>query len=128
VHGQPAGIANRTGRREVSAQRVRELLGQFDVFLLFNAAANGDNNFRLREVDGLLRFFENFLRLIANYVVGDLHVYSFDRSRTGTSFSLVSAESAVLKGGKPRSLGCEAHVSREFSLEHLAGEEKLFAL
>src|SRR6202030_2449099 len=77
--------------------------------------------------DGLLRFLENFLGLIANYIIGDLHVHGFDRSRTGTGLSLVSAESAILKGGEPGSLGCEAHVGREFSLKHLAGEDELFA-
>ena len=78
-------------------------------------------------VDGLLGFFENFLRLIANHSVGDFNIHRFNRSRARARLGFVAAERTVLEGREPRSIAGEAHVCREFALEHLAGEDQLAA-
>ncbi len=81
IHGEPSRVADRSRRRDFSAQRFGKLLREFNVLLFFDPAADGHNDFRLREIHRLLGFFEDFLRLVANDVVGDLNIHGFDRSR-----------------------------------------------
>ena len=66
IHGEPSRIADGTRRRKFAAQCLGQLFGQFDVFLLLDAAADGNDDFRLRQIHRLLGFFEDFLRLVAN--------------------------------------------------------------
>ena len=47
-----------------------------------------DNDLRLRKVDGLLGFFEDFLRLVANDAVGNFYRNRFDRSRARPASAL----------------------------------------
>ena len=102
-------------------------MASLDIFLLLDAAAHGHNDFGLREVDRLLGFFEDFLRLVADYAIGDVDLHGFDRGGAGAGFGLVSAKSAVLKSGKPRSVAGEADVGGELALKHLTGEKQLAA-
>ena len=66
IHGEPSRVADGTRSRELAAQRLGQLLGQFDVLLLFDSATHGHDDLGLRQVDGLLGFLEDFLRLVAN--------------------------------------------------------------
>ncbi len=125
VHGEPAGVADGARGRQFAAERLGELLGHLDVFLLFDAAADGDDDFGLREIDGLLGFLEDFLRLVANDAIGNFDADGFDRSCARSGFGLVSAKSSVLERGKPGSVAGEADVGGELALEHLAGEDQL---
>src|SRR5580698_10006215 len=127
VHREPAGVADRARSSEIAAEGLRELLGQFDVFLLLDAATYGDNDFSLREIDGLLGFFKYFLRLVANDAVCDFDIHGFDGSCTCACFSLISAERSVLECDEPGSIGSEADVGSELALKHLAGEDELSA-
>src|SRR4029077_12088365 len=116
VHGKPAGVANGTRGREFASQSLRELLDQFDIFLLLDAAAHRHNNFGLREVHRLLGFFENFLRYVTDHTVCDFDVPSFDRGGGGAGLGFVSAKSTVLERGKPRSVGGETDVGSQLAL------------
>src|SRR5258707_2890741 len=97
VHGQPAGIAYGTRRGNLSAQRVRERLGQLDVLLFFDAAAHGDNNLGLGKIDGLLGFLERIFGLVADHTVGDLRVHRLDWGGGRAGLSVVGPQSARLK-------------------------------
>ena len=98
-------------------------LRQFDVFLLLDAASDGNDDVCLRQIDGLLGFFEDLLRLIADDAVGDFDVHRFDGRGACTRFHFVSAKRTVLERHEPRRFAGKAHVGGEFSLEHLASEK-----
>ena len=65
----------------------RPIAWRFDILLLFDSAADGDDDLRLRKVDGLLGFFEDFLRLVANDAVRN---FTFTVS-TGAALAPASA-------------------------------------
>src|SRR5215831_2369243 len=50
VHGQPSGIADRARGREISAKGIRQLLGNVDILLLFDAAADCNDDLCLRKI------------------------------------------------------------------------------
>src|ERR1700689_5866033 len=125
VHGEPAGVADWGRGREFAAEGLRKLLGQFDVFLFLDAAAYGNNDFSLREIDGLLGFFKNFLRLVANDTICDLDFHGFDWSCARACFGLISTEPSVLEGDEPGSIGSEAAAGSELTPKNLAGENRL---
>src|SRR6516165_8217683 len=77
------------------------------------ASANCHDDLRLREVDGLFGFLEDFLRLVADDAISDVDIHGFDRCRAGSGFGLVSAESTVLKRDEPGSVAGETYVGRE---------------
>ena len=99
--------------------------GQFDIFLLFDSATDGDNDFRLRKIDGLLGFFERIFRLVALDAVGDIGVHGFNRSGGCAGFSFVATECAGLEGNKVRRGAGKRNVGSELALEHLAGKDQL---
>ena len=105
-----------------------KLLGEFDVLLLLDAAADGDDDFRLREIDGLLGFLEDLRGLLRMHAVGDLDVYGFDRAahRPSSAWSPRKAPfwNVTNHGPSP----AKRHVGGELALEHLPGEEQLAAL
>ena len=124
IHGEPAGIANRARGGEFSAQSFGQLLGDVDVFLFLDAAAHGDNDLGLGQIDGLLGFLEDFLRLVADDAVGDVDCHRFDRSWAGACLDFIAAERAVLESDEPGGLAGKADVGDELALKHLAGEEE----
>src|SRR5258708_14986998 len=124
VHGMPAIVADGTRGGEIGAECVGQLLGDFDVFLFFDAAAYGHDHFGLGEVDGLLGFFKYFLRHVSHHAVGDIDFYRFNRGGTCAVLSLVPAKSAVLKCGEPRSIAGKADVGGQFALKHLPGKKQ----
>src|SRR6266568_582501 len=124
VHWQPAGIADGTRRCQITSQRIGQLLGDLDVFLLFDPAAHCHNDLGLCEIHGLLGLLENFLWLVADGTVGDLNAHRLNRRRAGSSFSLVAAKRAILEGRKPWSITSEAHVGRQLALKHLPREKE----
>src|SRR5579864_3682360 len=97
IHGEPTGITNWTRRGEVAAERVGQLLGDLDVFLLLDSAAHGHDDLRLRQVDRLLGFFENFLRLVADDAFSNFNAHGFNRSRTRSGLRFIAAVGAILK-------------------------------
>jgi hypothetical protein len=66
VHRKPAFVANRARRGDFAAHELGQLFGEGNIFGRFDAAADGDQDGRLREVDGLLGFAEKFEGLGAN--------------------------------------------------------------
>src|ERR1035438_5779478 len=128
IHRQPAGIANRPRGRDLAAQRVGQLLGKFDVLLLFDTTADSNNNRRLGKVNCLFGFFERGLGLIAHGTVGHFEIDGFHRRGRVPVYDLVATEGAVLKGREIRRLANERHVGSELSLEHLACEPQVAAL
>ena len=80
------------------------------------------DDFRLRQVDRLLGFLEDFLRLVADDAVGDFNFHGFDRSRACAGFGLVPAKRAVLKRCEPWSVAGETHVGGQLALKHLPGK------
>ena len=124
VHREPSRIADRTRGCQISAQGLGELFGDLDIFLFFNTASHGDNDFSLREIDRLLGFFENFLRLVANHSIHNVDFHGLHRGRAVAGFSLVSTERSVLKSYEPRRITDEAHVSSQLALKHLTGENE----
>src|SRR5258708_17389110 len=125
VHGKPAIVADRTRGGEIGAECVGQLLGDFDVFLFFDAAAYGHDHFGLGEVDGLLGFFKYFLRLVSHHAVGDIDFYRFNRGGTCAVLSLVFAKRAVLKCCEPRSIARKADVGGQLALKHLPSKKQL---
>src|SRR5450432_84537 len=123
VHGEPAVVADGAGGGEFSAEGGGELLGEVDVFLFLDAAAHGDDDFGLGEVDSLFGFLEPVFRVIAGWVEGDSKGFYWRGGRA--CFRFVSAKCSVLERGDPRVFRAETYVGGEFSLEHLASEEQL---
>jgi sigma54-dependent transcription regulator len=70
LHGEPAFVADGAGSGDFSAESFREGFGLGDIFGSFDAAAYGDDDGSLREVDGGLGFFEEVERLGANLIGG----------------------------------------------------------
>src|SRR5258706_2745232 len=66
LHRQPAGVADRTRRRDLGAERLGQLPGDVDVRLLLDAAAHRDDALGLRQIDRLLRLLKRRLPLLAN--------------------------------------------------------------
>ena len=118
------------GREAASsaAEGLGQFLREFDIFLLLDAASHGDDDVGLREVDGLLGFFEDFLRLIADHAVGDVDVDGFYGRGACAGFDFVSSKRAVLERHEPWRFAGEAHVSGQFALEHLARERRVSRL
>src|SRR5581483_4455423 len=128
VHRQPAGVADRPRGRDLSAQGFRKLLGQLNVLLLLDAAADRHDDLRLRKIHRLLGFLEGRLRTRTDGAVRDLQVDCLDRRSSGTRLRFVAAERACLKGGKPGRITGEADVRRKLALKHLPLEEQLVAV
>src|SRR4029077_18844231 len=102
VHGEPAIVANGAGGGNLSAEGGGEPLREFNVFLFFDPAADGDDDFGLRQVDGLLGFLEPVFRLIAGSgVEGDGEGH--DRRGGGRGPGLISPKRTILKRSNPRS-------------------------
>ena len=64
-----------------------KLLGQFDILLLFDSAADGDDDFRLGQIHGLFGFLENLVRLVADEL-GDVDVDRLDRRAAAPASAL----------------------------------------
>src|SRR5262249_11681779 len=102
-----------------------KLPGDLDILLLLDAPPNGHDDFGLRQVDGLLRFLKDFLRLVADDTVGNVDGDGLDGSGVCTRLDLISAKRAVLTSDEPRSVAWETYVGGELALKHLAGEDEL---
>src|SRR5439155_11507037 len=61
LHRQPSGVADGARRRDLGAERLRELLGDGDVRLLLDPAAHRHDPLGLRQIDRLLRLLERRL-------------------------------------------------------------------
>ena len=125
VHGQPARIADGTRGRNLATESFGELLGNFDILLLFYAATDSDDNFGLGKINCLLCFFENLVRFVADDVFWDLHINRLDGSGTRFRLNLVPTKSSILKSDEPGRVAGEADIGCELALEHLASEEQL---
>src|SRR5260370_7824589 len=64
VHAQPSVVADRTRRRELTAQRIRQLLRPLDIFLLLDPAPHRNNNLPRPPTHPSLRFLQHFLPLL----------------------------------------------------------------
>ncbi len=122
VHGKPAGIADGTRGGDLSAQSLRQLPGEFDVLLLFDSTAHGDDDLRLGKVHRLLGFLKDLKRLHAHCAVIDIYADFFYAGGTGAHFRLVAPIGACLKGGKVGRVAGEGDVGGKFPLKHLAGK------
>ena len=102
------------------------MLGHLDILLLFDAAADRDNDFGLGQVDGLLGFFEHFLRLVANDAIGNFDAVTVSTGAALAPASALSPRNAPFwKVANHGASPSEADVGGELALEHLAGEEQL---
>src|SRR6516165_9481562 len=128
LHGDPAFITNGTRSGDFRAKGFRKCLRLRDIFRRLDAAANGDDERRLREVYGGFGFLEKLKRLGAN-------LCGAQRDRDGVHGSFarrmrgkqVRAESARLKRSEPRRGAGKSDVGGGFALEHLAHEDQLAA-
>src|SRR5262249_17510730 len=119
IHRKPSGVANWTGGGDLATDSLGKLFCNFDVFLFFDSPSHRHDDSGLRKIHGLLGFLEDFLGLISDETVGNVHIHRLDRSSTGPHLNLIPAESTILKGNKPRRIRGEAYVSGELALEHL---------
>ena len=66
LHGKPTTIANRTRGGQFPAQRLGQLFHNVDIVLFLDAPADGDDDFRGREIDSAGGLAEGSFRLLAN--------------------------------------------------------------
>src|SRR5579859_6258034 len=128
VHGQPAGVADWPRGRQLATESIGKLFGEINILLLFNSAADGDDDLRLAEVHRLLGFLEPLMRFGANGAGIYVYAYGFHRSGRRSGFSFVAAKSPILESSKVGRLAGKADISGKFSLEHLAGKQKTVAV
>ena len=125
LHGEPAFVADGTRGRDFSAEGFGEGFGLGDVFGGFDAAADGDDDGGLREVDGGFGFLEKIEGLGADLlgfeIDGDFIYWSLAAGMRGEE---IGAEGAGLEGGKPRGGALEGDIGGGFALEHLADEDE----
>src|SRR5271170_4231222 len=62
IEREPAVVADGARGSNFSAKRLGERLGDGEVFLLLDAASDGDDDLSLAKIDGLLGFLEDFVR------------------------------------------------------------------
>ena len=104
VHGEPAFVADGARGADFAAHELREFFGEGNIFRRFDAAADGNEDGRLREVDGLLGFAEKVERLGADLLWLQIHADGFyGRCAAGMFGGEVGAEGAWL--GRRRSTG-----------------------
>src|SRR5579872_7221031 len=99
-----------------------------NIFLLFDAASDRNDNLRLRQIHRLLRLLEHFLRVVTNDSVGNINIHRLNRSRTSSSLGFVAAKCSALERREPWRVAREGNVSRELPLKHLPREYQLAAL
>ena len=101
IHGEPSVVADGARGCEFAADCVGQLFGQVDIFLLLDAASDGDDDLGLGQIDGLLGFFENFLRLVAHDTFRNINVDGLNRGGGCAGFDFIRAEVPLLKRLSP---------------------------
>ncbi len=66
VHGQPAGVTDRPGRRDLGAKALGERARKLQVLRPFDAASDRHDAVGLRQVDGLPGFANRGLGMLSN--------------------------------------------------------------
>src|SRR5262245_18419133 len=128
LHGEPAFVANRTRGRELRAHGPGQCFGLSYVFRDLDAAADGNDERRLGEVDGGFRFLEKFERLGADIAGIQIHRCVVNRGFAAWMRSkLIGAKRAGLERDEPGSGAGESDIGRGFALEHLTDEDELAA-
>src|SRR5713226_7922562 len=128
LHREPAFIADRPRRSDLSTERFCERLRLRDIFRCFDAAADGHDQWSLRQIDGRLRFLEKLQRFGANLLSAQRYGHGIDRRfARGMSREQIRAERAGLKRCKPRCWPRKRDIRRRFALEHLPDEHQLAA-
>src|SRR6185437_17098995 len=97
--------------------------GDFYVFLFFDPAPDGDDDFGLCEIDSLLGFLKDFERLYANRAGIHLRGNFLDGSCTRAQFDFVAAKRTCLKRGEVRWIASKGNIGGKFALKHLARED-----
>ena len=95
-------------------------LGQRDVLLALDAAADRDDPLRLRQVDRLPRLLERRFGLLSN--ARPIDVGLDDAHRRGTTGCLVGAKCTDLEAHQVRCLTLRDDVGCQLALKHRAGE------
>src|SRR5262245_28781386 len=120
VHRQPFVVADRARGGQFGAERRGELLDDLGVLLFLDPAPHGDDQRRLRQVDGGLGLFEPLFGLLADEVGVEIGRQGLDRGLTG--FAFITPERPDLEAGEMRRVAHWHDVGGEFALEDLARE------
>src|SRR5258708_18174906 len=120
VHGKPALVADGARGGDFAADGLSRLLGKRDILGSFDAASDGHNDGRLREVHGLLGLAEKFERLGANLPGLQIHGGLGDGGFSGSvRRNQIGAEGAGLERGKPRRGTLKRDISDGLGLQQL---------
>src|SRR5581483_2182051 len=87
-------VTDWTRRGEITAQNFGELFGEREVVFALDAAADGDDDISLAQIDGLFRFLERSLGCHSH--IADFYWHRFQRSATSLR-SLIAAKRTRLK-------------------------------
>ena len=101
------------------------MLGQFNVLLFFDPTAHRNDDLRLGQVNRLLRFLKDFLRLVPDYIVSDFDFHGFHLRGGRCRFHFIASERPVLESHEPWSIARKSDVGCEFALKHLPCEKQL---
>src|SRR5439155_10221926 len=126
LHGEPAFVANGTRCGDFTTQRFRERFGLWNILGRFDAAADGNNERRLRQVHGGFRFLEEIERLGANLRRAQRYGHGiYGRFPRGMRSEQISTKRSRLKRGEPRGSSGKRDIRSGFALEHLTHENEL---
>src|ERR1043166_6271548 len=110
IDRQPLGVADWTRRSQIAAQHFRKLFRQCEIVFTLDAAANGDNDVRLAEVNRLLNFLKRRFRSHANVT----HVNGFVLYLSAASLlRLIRPERSRLKSCEDRRGTVRHHIDRK---------------
>ena len=126
LHGQPTGVADRARRRELGPQCIRQRLRHRQLVLILDAAADGDNALRLRQVHRLTGFLKRRLGTLADRAAIDTDVERTERGGRGAFDGLVGAERPNLHRHEMRCGSLRDDVGRQLALEHRPDEYPVY--
>jgi hypothetical protein len=114
--------------RDFRAEGLGQRLRLRNIFRRFDAAADGDDERRLGQIDGRFCFLEEVERLGADLLGLHVNADSIDRSFAGGMRGYeVRAKRARLEGSEPGRGALKRYVGRGLALKHLAHENQLAA-